>query len=53
MKSDTLADRVLECIMEYDYYNAKDDGVTHDQVKTLIVNDPESVIEMLLDFMEV
>ncbi len=52
MKSDFLTDRIFECIMEHDYYNAIDNGVTREQVKSLLVNDPESVIEMLLDFIE-
>ncbi len=52
MKSDTLADRIFDLIMEHDYYNAMDNGVTHEQVKSLLVNDPESVIEILVDFIE-
>ncbi len=52
MSADVLADRVFEFCMDADYYNAKDNGLTREQVKSLLVNSPETVIEMLLDYFE-
>ena len=52
MNADVLADRVFDFCMSADYYSAQDNGLSREEIKTLLVNSPETVIAYLLDYIE-